>query len=166
VRDGVFEVHGLDPEKAVSVYFLDAEHQCGATVMLSGKQAGEAVTVRLAPCGRAAARYLDGQGRPLADYSAAPNLVITPGARDYDTSIRKRELLADAGSLTNLDRHNYWQKVKTDAEGRVTFPALIPGATYRVERWEKDTWVPHKEFTAEAGKTIDLGDVPINTKDE
>src|SRR5205807_894493 len=29
-RDGVFEVHGLDPDKTVPVYFLDAEKQCGA----------------------------------------------------------------------------------------------------------------------------------------
>src|SRR5262249_27352234 len=149
-RDGVFEVHGLDPEKAVPVCFLDAENQCGATVQLSGKQAGETVTVKLAPCGKATARYLDGKGRPLADYSAAPDIVVTPGASgDYTAAVKKGELLADAESLVNIDRHNYWDRVKTDAQGRVTFPALIPGATYRVARWENDRWVPHKEFTAE-----------------
>ncbi|HEX5269029.1 MAG TPA: sigma-70 family RNA polymerase sigma factor, partial [Gemmataceae bacterium] len=58
-RDGVFEIHGLDPEKAVPVYFLDAEKRWGAKVELSGKQAGETVTVRLVPCGEARARYLD-----------------------------------------------------------------------------------------------------------
>ena len=162
VRDGVFEIHGLDPEKAVPVYFLDAEQRCGATVQLSGKQAGETVTVRLERCGAATARYLDGKGRPLADYRAAPDVVITPGAwGDYGAARAKGELLADAGSLTNLDRHNYWDRIKTDARGRITFPALIPGATYRIERWEKDRWVPHKEFTVAAGKTTDLGDVVI-----
>jgi RNA polymerase sigma factor (sigma-70 family) len=165
VRDGVFEVHGLDPEKGVPVYFLDAENQCGATVILSGKQAGETVTVKLAPCGKATARYLDGQGRPLADYAASPDLVITPGAAGRVIVPGKEELLADATSLTNFDRHNYWARLKTDEKGRITFPALIPGATYRVERWEKDGWVPHKEFTAESGKTIDLGDVPIDRKE-
>jgi hypothetical protein len=164
-RDGVFEVHGLDPDKTVPVYFLDAENQCGAAVELSGKDASETLTVKLVPCGKATARYVDGKGQPLANYAAAPDIVITPGAwGDYATSVKKGELLADAESLTNLDRHNYWHKVKTDAEGRVTFPALIPGATYRVERWEKDKWVPHKEFTAESGKTVDLGDIPINNE--
>jgi RNA polymerase sigma factor (sigma-70 family) len=162
-RDGVFEVHGLDPEKSVPVYFLDAENRCGVTVRLSGKQAGETVTVKLAPCGQAAARYVDGKGRPIAGYAAAPNVVVTPGASgDYAAVVSKGELLADMGSLTNLDRHNYWGKVKTDAKGRVTFPALIPGATYRLARWDKDRWVPYKEFTVEAGKTVDLGDVVIN----
>jgi protocatechuate 3,4-dioxygenase beta subunit len=161
-RDGVFEVHGLDPEKTVPVWFLDAENQCGATVELSGKEAGETVTVKLVPCGKATARYMDGKGPPLADYQPAPDIVITPGASgDYATILKKGELLADTGSLINIDRHNYWHKVKTDAQGRVTFPALIPGATYRVERWENDSWVPHKEFTVESGKTVDLGDIPI-----
>ena len=44
----------------------------------------------------------------------------------------------------------------------MTFPALIPGATYRVACWEKDAWVPHKEFTVKSGESVDLGDIPIN----
>jgi RNA polymerase sigma factor (sigma-70 family) len=165
-RDGVFELHGLDPEKSVPVYFLDAENQCGATVQLSGKQAGETVTVQLAPCGKATARYVDGKGQPLANYMVSPDLVVTPGAGKRVPNVAgelgKGELIADTMALVNLDRHNYWDKVRTDAQGRITFPALIPGATYRVARWEKDDWVPHKEFTVESGKTIDLGDIVIN----
>ena len=165
--DGVFEVHGLDPEKSVPVYFLDAEHQWGATVELSGKQAGETVTVRLQPCGKATARYLDDKGQPIAKSTQAPDIIITPGAANtLGAPNAKGELRADAESLVNLDRHNYWDKIKTDAKGRITFPALIPGATYRISRFENDYWVPHKEFKAESGKTVDLGDVTITVKDE
>jgi hypothetical protein len=160
-HDGVFEVHGLDPEKTVPVYFLDPVAQGGAVVQLSGKQAGQEVTVRLVPCGRATARYVDGDGKPLAGFRAAPDIVVTPGrSSQYGAEDTKEgELTADEGSLTNIDRHNYWDKVKTDDQGRIVFPALIPGATYRIGRWEKDRWVPHKEFTVESGKQIDLGDV-------
>jgi RNA polymerase sigma factor (sigma-70 family) len=165
VRDGVFEVHGLDPEKGVPVYFLDAENQCGATVTLSGKQAGEAGTVKLAPCGKATARYVDGQGRPLAGYEPSPDLVITPGAAGHVIVPGKGDLLADATSLTAFDRHNYWHRLKTDAAGRITFPALIPGATYRVMGQKGEYPELHKDFTAESGKTIDLGDVPIDRKE-
>jgi hypothetical protein len=151
-RGGVFEVHGIDPKGSVTVYFLDAENQCGAVVELSGKQAGQEVTVRLAPCGKATARYVDDKGTPLAGYQASPEIIITPATGGLN---------ADRGSLINLDRHNYWDKVKTDKDGRVTFPALIPGATYLLERFEKGGFVPHKEFTVESGKTVDLGDVRI-----
>jgi hypothetical protein len=163
-RDGVYEVHGLDPEKSVPIIFLDAVNQCGAVAEISGKQAGEEVTVKLAPCGKAKARYLDGRGTPVTDSRVSPDVVVTPGrSGEYRRDDAKEgELLADEGSLVNLDRHNYWDKVKTDAEGRVTFPALVPGATYRVGRWEKDHWVLHKEFTVESGKTIDLGNVRID----
>jgi RNA polymerase sigma factor (sigma-70 family) len=164
-RDGWFEIHGIDPEKPVPVYFLDAEHQTGARVEMSGKQAGQEITVRLAPCGRATARYVDGDGKPLAGYHIAPDIVITPGrpafAYSAEDEATRAQPIADAESLTNLDRHNYWDKVKTAADGRITFPALIPGATYRIGRWDKDQWLPHKEFTAKPGETVDLGEVVI-----
>ena len=37
VRDGRFELHGLDPDAEVPVYFLDSRHELGATLLLSGK---------------------------------------------------------------------------------------------------------------------------------
>src|SRR5205807_401518 len=66
VRDGRFELHGLDPEKSYPVYFVDAKNKLGATVELSGKQAGQEVTVRLSPCGSAGLRLLGGDGKPIA----------------------------------------------------------------------------------------------------
>ena len=41
VRGEEFELHGLDPERAVPVYFLDAKHELGATVEISGKSAAD-----------------------------------------------------------------------------------------------------------------------------
>jgi protocatechuate 3,4-dioxygenase beta subunit len=162
-RGGCFEIHGLDPEGTCPVFFLDAKRQQGAVVELSGKQAGQEVTVRLAPCGKATARYVDAKRKPLANYQPSPDIVITPGRWPMDPNGQDRgELTADQGALINLDRHNYWYRPKTGADGRVTFPALIPGATYRISRWDKNSWLPHKEFQVGAGKTIDLGDIPIN----
>jgi hypothetical protein len=39
------------------------------------------------------------------------------------------------------------------AGGRVTFDALVPGATYRIAK---------RESKVDAGKTLDLGDTVIN----
>ena len=81
-RDGRFELHGFDPEKPTPVYFLDAEHEWGAAVELSGKQAGEDLTVRLQPCGQAKARFVGPDGKPLAKLAVWPylQLLMTPGA--------------------------------------------------------------------------------------
>jgi hypothetical protein len=164
-RDGVFAVPGLAPEQTVPVFFLDPVNQCGAVARLSGKQAGQEVTVRLEPCGKATARYLDGRGKPLAGAHYSPEIIITPGRPLNGMGRADGALAADEAAVVNLDRHNYWDKVKTDAQGRVTFPALIPGATYRVRRFEGDFWAPHKEFVAQSGKTLDLGDVPVRPRD-
>ena len=48
------------------MYFLDADHEWGATVELSGKQAGEELTIRLQPCGQAKARFVGPDGKPVA----------------------------------------------------------------------------------------------------
>ena len=66
-RDGAFELHGLDPEKTMRVHFLDPDHQWGATAELSGKQAGEELTIRLQPCGQAKARFVGPDGKPIAE---------------------------------------------------------------------------------------------------
>ena len=54
VRNGRFEIHGLDPDTEVPVYFLEPKRKLGATAVLSGKSAiGGPVIVRLEPCGAA-----------------------------------------------------------------------------------------------------------------
>jgi RNA polymerase sigma factor (sigma-70 family) len=164
VSDGNFEVHGCDPEKTYPVYFLDPQNQWGAAVQVSGKDAGpKPLTVRLAPCGRATVRFLDPQGKPVKDFWASPAMVLTPGAdRHAGTAARTGELLADEELLANLDRHNYWHGPRSDAQGRCTLPALIPGATYQFNFLQKgDRWV-RKEFTVKAGQTRDLGDITLD----
>ena len=54
----------------------------------------------------------------------------------------------------------------SDAQGRIVFPALIPGATYRVfdeHSIDNDRNGPpiRKEFTVKPGETLDLGDILI-----
>jgi DNA-directed RNA polymerase specialized sigma24 family protein len=52
-----------------------------------------------------------------------------------------------------------------DAHGRIVFPALIPGATYRISD-QTTARTPdgpqlRREFTAAPGETLDLGDILI-----
>jgi hypothetical protein len=162
VRDGQFELHGCDPKESYPVYFLDPENKCGATVTVSGKQAGEEHKVRLAPCGQAVARFVDPQGKPVANHHPHLEMVITPGPNRYDfTAGDKGVLAADSELLANLDRLNYWKGPSTDAQGRCTFVALIPGATYRIAVFGKDGAVGVKEFTVESGKTAELPDITV-----
>ena len=67
--------------------------------------------------------------------------------------------------MAALDPVNYASDFQSDAQGRLTLPALIPGATYRIEDFTPafgggDPAI-RKEFTVKPGETIELGDIVI-----
>ena len=72
VKDGQFELHGLDPDASVPFYFLDPQNETGAVVEISGKSADNGpLVVHLQPCGKAVARFVDRQGKPKVKYRPA-----------------------------------------------------------------------------------------------
>ena len=79
IRDGRFELHGLAPEASTRIHVLDPEHEWGASVEVSGKQAGEDLTIRLQPCGQAKARFVGPDGKPVAKHQPHFEIVATPG---------------------------------------------------------------------------------------
>jgi RNA polymerase sigma factor (sigma-70 family) len=165
VHDGRFELHGLAPDAEIPVFFLDSKNDLGATAVFSVKAAKDGpITVRLEPCGTAKGRLVDREGKPLANYRD-PYLIsmtITPGASR--TAADKDHPASEGDFLLRIDPDRY-ANLTSDAQGRVTFPALIPGATYRIRdiTTQGDGGGPkiHKEFVARAGETTELGDIPI-----
>jgi len=69
-------------------------------------------------------------------------LLLAPDARVF---------LWQADPLAGWDAASY-----SDKDGRQTVPGLIPGATYRYFDYKSKK---DHEFTAEAGKTHDLGEL-------
>jgi protocatechuate 3,4-dioxygenase beta subunit len=165
VRDGHYEVHGLDPDAEVPVHFLDPNGRLGATAMLSGKSGSDGpVTVRLEPCGTARVRLVDRDGKPVAGYRGAGLIVIivTPGASLTGGPDLPRDILADADSLAAIDPAYYGDDLVSDADGRIALPDLIPGATFSVRVRNRDHQVTfRKEFTIKPGETIDLGEIVV-----
>jgi beta-lactamase regulating signal transducer with metallopeptidase domain/protocatechuate 3,4-dioxygenase beta subunit len=172
LRDGRFVLHGLDPNAAVEVlaYFLDPERKLGTVARFTGRPGADGpVTVRLEPCGAARARLVTSDGKPLDRYDARAlaSMVVTPGP---PPSPRAREpkdgpLFADDASVVSLDPVNYRSDFQSDAQGRLSLPALIPGATYRIQDFTPilggaDPAI-RKEFIVKPGETIDLGDILI-----
>ncbi len=168
VHNGQFELHGVPPVGEVPVYFFDGTNKTGATVMFSAAAAKDGpITVRLEPCGMAMARLVDGQGKPLAGYHDPwlLSMVLTPDVEMTETvTPDPKKLRPDADYLSRLNPENH-AELATDAQGRITFPALIPGATHRLvtvgpmadaSRRKVKKW-----FVAVAGQAIELGDVVI-----
>jgi hypothetical protein len=163
-RDGEFTLHGVDPDGPAPVYFLDADNEWGATVEISGKQADQDLAVTLQPCGRVTARFVGPDGKPVVRRFPEFEILGTPGPPRFTTDKNQQAMLAaDAAYMPNVDRKHYWKGPFTDDEGRITLPALIPGALYRItdDSNEKNGARIRKDFTAKLGETLDLGDILI-----
>ena len=133
-RGGRFELRGLAPGKEYPVHFLDAEHRLGATAHL--KTDRRKSTVVLHPCGQAVARFVDKNGQPVTDHHPMIEIVVTPGfLEDYSIARKMGALSADVEFISNVDRTDYsiYAPLKSDKQGRVHLPALIPGASLPVQ---------------------------------
>lgn len=166
IRNGHFELHGLAADQQIPVFFLQPKRKLGAMVNLSGKSgAGGPVTVRLDPCGQAKARLVDRAGKPIAGHRDpyVIGIVVTPGpSRLSSDQGDEGGLEADQDYLCRIDPINYPDGSISDTKGYVTFPALIPGATYRIhDMSDEDGGQLRKTFTVKPGETFDLGDVVI-----
>jgi RNA polymerase sigma factor (sigma-70 family) len=165
VRDGRFELRGLDPATVTRIWLFDPEHEWGATIDLSGKQADD-VTIRLQPCGRAEARFVGPDGKPIAGHQPMLEFVASPGPSQYDRmKPAEARLMAESDLLANIDRKHYGNGPRTHADGRLTMVSLIPGALYRITDFstandEKGVQI-RKDFTVKPGETVDLGDIVI-----
>jgi RNA polymerase sigma factor (sigma-70 family) len=182
VKDGKFELPLVDVGAKYHLYFLDARNKWGAVAEVSGKEKEPAV--RMMACGRAKARLVDAQGKPRAGYRPLLWLLLPPGPHPAVRHSRWEGLAPDSSFIpplasfhtpppgsnpptfgkvwwANADPLHYGKGFQTDAKGNITFPALIPGATYRIF----DPGGRAKDFTVEAGKTLDLKDVTIKQVD-
>ena len=168
VRDGRCELHGLASDVEVPVFFFEPNSKLGATARFSVKAAaGSPIAVRLEPCGTAMARLVDPKGKPLVGYRDPYliSMIVTPGPDRLSLAAAEKDRLSeDADYLSRIDPSDYAELV-SDGQGRITFPALIPGATYRVNDMttlnDPDGRKTRRVFVAGPGETIELGDIVI-----
>lgn len=164
VLGGKFEIVGLAKDVEYPVYFLDAKRQLGATELIKAGEKDRTITLK--PCGKAKLHLVNSKGEPVAGHEVTLIMVVTPGASRYfaDVGFRKDLLSADTDFVGNVDRTNYHEMPKSDAEGNLVLPALIPGASYQILAARDRGLQIVKEFHAKAGKTLDLGDLVIEAK--
>jgi hypothetical protein len=179
VRDGQLELPGCDPDRTYRLVFVErpwvgpvfgvealhtfgqlwisqllgAQNKLGKVVEVSAKKAAaEPVEVRLAACGSAKVRFVGADGKPLAKYKGALQLVVTPGP-PVGQAIQEGRFAAEVVRL--ISEYADDSEPHADADGVLTLEGLVPGATYRLKKAEFGGDVL-KDFTVEAGKAQEL----------
>jgi RNA polymerase sigma factor (sigma-70 family) len=180
VKGGKFELPLVDVGAKYRLYFLDIQNQWGAVAEVRGRD--KSPIIKMAPCGSAKARLTDAKGKPRAGYQPllwmllplGPHPVMRHSAWEFFTpDVPAARIPAIANFQTpppgsnklflgkvwwaSADPRHYGKGFQTDARGNISFPVLIPGATYRI--FDPDGRA--KDFTVEAGKKRDLGEVTV-----
>jgi beta-lactamase regulating signal transducer with metallopeptidase domain len=169
VENGVLELPGFEPEHSNPMFIIDVEHHCATVVSPTASETELSnPPIQLGPTGSARFRFLNDKGEGLSNYDPHLELIVTPGAPATLFNERPNQpLWADAIRWTNIRYWHFHDKPpKTDAEGRVVMPDLIPGATYRLSFIGKKPGSDDGyEFTVRPGETTNVGDVTIPTHD-
>jgi beta-lactamase regulating signal transducer with metallopeptidase domain len=158
--NGKFEISGLRDGEDYPVYFLDAKNKLGAVATISTKSPSPKIVLK--PCGSAKARFVDLEGKPVeSGLQLGLYMVVTPGKPKYDfQAYRNGETQADEDFVANIDRVNYRRARKTDENGEMTFPALIPGVQYRFVSFTEGGAIS-TDFIAKSGEAYDMGDIEV-----
>jgi protocatechuate 3,4-dioxygenase beta subunit len=170
VRNGRFELRGCDPKAPARVYFLDSEHGWGASAEIEpGKAQTEPTTIRLAPCGSATVRFVDSENRAwgnLAICSTRPPFMFPKLVTAVYVPLKGEKYFVSPhlGLDPRYLKGRPYDGLRTDADGRVTFPGLIPGAPYKLQV----EGVPlgancqdKQDFTVGAGECVRLPDITV-----
>jgi hypothetical protein len=161
-QGGQFELHGLDPDASEAFYFLDMKNQLGATVKISGKSADAGpLIVRLQPCGKAVARFVNSEGRPLPKLRPLPSIVLSPDRFDIVDGQPRRAVWADRVYMIDRDEMRDSPDRITDKDGRFTFRTLIPEAPYGIGVLNHSLQDYDRSFSVKSGETVQLGDVKV-----
>jgi RNA polymerase sigma factor (sigma-70 family) len=158
--DGRLTLRGCTPGRVYPVLFLDAKHRLGARADLRAEPDGKPAEVRLQPCGEAEVRFLDQRRRPVAGHQPFLYVMVPPDGVGDEGEEDLEERPAEMHELDELDLLHYRDGPRTDTDGRVLLPALIPGVRYRMNHYV-DLDGGWREFEAAAGQTLSLPDVII-----
>lgn len=160
--NGRFTLGGCIPGRVYPVLFLDARRRLGLKAELLADTEEKPVEIRLLPCGSAKVRFVEEMGRPRAGYQ--PFLyVMVPSDRPEGAEDDLEPSTPEMHELDEFDPAHYRGIPRTDADGFVTLPALIPGVSYRMSHYRTaaGAW---REFGASTGQIVSLPDVVLPSR--
>lgn len=153
--DETFEVVGLEPGRPRTVSFIHKDRRLAGAVLVEPGE--DPMEVRLAPCGAAVGRLVDGDGQPLA----GATLHLTP--QDH----RGRPFPANIGLLPAGDIFTADQDGRFRVEGinpalgvhLTVHPRSRPDVFLTLEKSKEAIF---RHLTTKPGETVNLGEIHLS----
>jgi hypothetical protein len=158
--DGRFTLRGCTAGRVYPTLFLDSKHRLGSRVDLRAEPDEKPVEVKLQRCGEAEVRFLDEQRHPVAGLKPILYLKVPPDRAGVEVEEEREYLPAEKHELDEFDLLHYRDGPRTDKDGRVMLPALIPGVCYQLVN-ASSRERGRREFQVATGQTLSLPDAII-----
>jgi len=136
---GDFVLPGCEAGRTYRVLFLDAERRLGAVAELTAGSQERPAVVRLQPCGQATVRFVDANGRALANRTVTPFVLLEPDVASGDDAARARrvdEAVPHEMAWADPLAYRHGLGPHTEADGCITLTGLVPGARYGLTQWD------------------------------
>jgi hypothetical protein len=169
IVDGRFAVDGCSPTDPTNLYFLDADEGTGALVRFDpSMQSAQELDVAFQPCGSARVQLLDSSKSPLRNVSLNGDLICEVAIVFRETSTHSKIMTPfwnyQVASHQIDPIHS--AVLKTDGEGFVTFPNLIPAAKYRLifrrnATFRQESGAFERDFVVKPGEILELGQAEL-----
>jgi RNA polymerase sigma factor (sigma-70 family) len=167
---GQFVLPGCEEGRIYQVLFLDAERRLGAVAELTADPRQPPAVVPLQACGQATVRFVDANGRPLANQVLTPFVLLEPDIPAGDEAARTRrsaEAVPHETAWADPLAYSHCLGPHTEADGRITLTGLVPGVRYGLTQWDG---VHHRRvtdlFTIRPGETLRLPDVMVPPREK
>lgn len=144
-----FTVHSRAAAVPAASRELEAIALAGQVLGADGKPVAEADVTLLSGPQPAGQARTDGEGRFRLEGKYNPAEAAVALARGPGHG--------PGGQWLPADPRHYGAGPRTDAEGKIILPCLVPGANYRISQLDGKA----RDFTVEPGQTVDLGDVRV-----
>lgn len=154
IRQGAFTIPGAQADTITRIYLLDPVARVGG---VGDATPADNPTVTLSPCGGLRLRVLGPDHEPLPNFAVNLSLLVE---RDRPRGCPENGQ-ADPQPVEWFDAINYPTRPKTNADGVVELPALIPGARYSLAIGSGAHRRALGAFTIASGKTQILPDIVV-----
>jgi hypothetical protein len=163
VACGEFKLPGCEPCQSYPVLILDVARRMGTMTDLMVKPGSEPPLLSLQPCGQVTVRFVDGDGRPVANAIVTPSVFLDPGSGQGRASeaLRKAASHQHEAAWAEPLQYAHCLGPHTEADGQYTLAALVPGARYVLEYRSGGRIRTTTPFSVRSGEALRLPDVVI-----